>query len=265
MSVIYEPKGKAREYSPLACNIYLSCTHKCKYCYAPHALQRRAEVYFVKPSPRKDILKNLEKELQSKTFDQQILLSFIGDVYCETEDNSETTTKALELFLKYNAPVAILTKGGNRALKDIDLIKQFGNKIHVGATLTFFDEGKSIEWESGAALPMERLETLKVLKDNGIPTFASFEPVIEPEESLKLIEKSLEMDCIDIYKIGKLNNYLGLDKKIDWTTFLQRCLDLLRPTNKEIYIKHDLRVATPSIALSISESTPDIHNAGYQR
>ena len=27
MPVIYEPSGKAREYSPLACNLYLSCTH----------------------------------------------------------------------------------------------------------------------------------------------------------------------------------------------------------------------------------------------
>ena len=34
MSVIYEPKGKAREYSPLALNLYLECQHGCKYCYA---------------------------------------------------------------------------------------------------------------------------------------------------------------------------------------------------------------------------------------
>ena len=35
MSIIYQPKGKAREYSPLAANLYLGCNHGCKYCYAP--------------------------------------------------------------------------------------------------------------------------------------------------------------------------------------------------------------------------------------
>lgn len=31
MDIIYEPKGKAREYADLACDIYNGCTHGCKY------------------------------------------------------------------------------------------------------------------------------------------------------------------------------------------------------------------------------------------
>ena len=92
--------------------------------------------------------------------DKQIMLSFIGDVYCETHDNNATTRGALELFLDYGAPVAILTKGGERCLKDLDLFKKFGDRIWVGATLTFADESKSRHWESGAALPKERLDVL---------------------------------------------------------------------------------------------------------
>lgn len=44
--VIYEPKGRANEYSPYACNLYIGCSHRCRYCYAPHALQRSADNYF---------------------------------------------------------------------------------------------------------------------------------------------------------------------------------------------------------------------------
>ena len=257
MSVIYEPRGKAREYSPLACNLYLSCMHNCKYCYAPHALQRRADAYFCRPAPRKNILQSIEKELRQHKFDKQILLSFIGDVYCETEDDNETTRDALRLFLNAGAPVAILTKGGTRCLKDLPLFRQFGRRIQVGATLTFWDKAKSLEWESGAASPQERLEVLRELKDNGVTTFASFEPVVEPAESLAVLEKSLEMDCVDIYKIGKLNNYAGLDKKIDWADFLQKSLTLVRAAGKKRYIKHDLRLAAPEIVLTSEEREAD--------
>ena len=31
--LIYQPKGKAREYSPWACNLYNGCTNNCTYCY----------------------------------------------------------------------------------------------------------------------------------------------------------------------------------------------------------------------------------------
>ena len=30
---IYEPAGRAREYSPLALNYFKGCTHNCAYCY----------------------------------------------------------------------------------------------------------------------------------------------------------------------------------------------------------------------------------------
>jgi len=38
MAVIYEPKGMALEYAPLACNLYRGCQHGCRYCYAPNCL-----------------------------------------------------------------------------------------------------------------------------------------------------------------------------------------------------------------------------------
>lgn len=63
MPVIYEPKGRANEYSPYACNLYIGCSHRCRYCYAPHTLQRSADNYFGIPTPRNNLLKELEKNL----------------------------------------------------------------------------------------------------------------------------------------------------------------------------------------------------------
>lgn len=257
MSTIYTPAGKAREYSPLALNLYLSCTHRCQYCYAPRCRHQTQDDYFRKPYPRKDIVQNLRKDLERNVPKEQVLLSFIGDVYCETMDDNKTTREVLETLLEYKVPVAILTKGGERCLKDLDLFKQFGEHIQIGSTLTFDNDKDSLEWEQGASIPEERMETLKYLHDKGIRTFASFEPVIIPEQSLNLMKQSL--DFIDVYKVGKLNNYKGLDKGIDWTDFLQKTLDILRPAGKSIYIKHDLRQAAPSIRLYGNECLPDEH------
>lgn len=257
MSIIYEPQGKAREYSPLAINLYLSCTHQCKYCYAPRCRHQTQADYFKKPKPRQNIIMNLEKDLKFSKPNRQVLLSFIGDVYCDTEDNNQTTKDCLELLLKYKVPVAILTKN-KKCLKDLDLFKKFGEHIQVGMTLTFDNDKDSTEWENGASLPNERLETLKILHENGIKTFASFEPVIIPSQSLNLMKNGLEF--IDIYKIGKINNYNGIDKNINWVDFLNKTLKLLRDNGKAFYIKHDLRVACPEIRLYGNEVLCDEHN-----
>jgi len=258
MPVIYTPRGKAREYSPLALNLYMGCTHRCLYCYGPSCLQKNREQYYSKPEPRKDVIENLKKQLAKERPTEQVLISFIGDPYCETTDENATTRKALEILLENKVPAAVLTKGGTQCLRDIDLFKAYGEHIQVGATLTFDNAEDSSEWESGAASPYERLITLENLHQAGIKTFASFEPVIVPEQSLELMRAGL--DFIDAYKVGKLNNYQGIDKNIDWADFLQRVLDLLRPAGKQLYIKHDLRNAGSSIKLYGNEVLPDEHN-----
>ena len=72
------------------------------------------------------------------------------------------------------------------------------------------------------------------------------------------MEQSL--DFIDVYKVGKLNNYKGLDKLIDWTDFLEKTVELLRSNKKSLYIKHDLRLTAPSVKLYGNEVLSDEHN-----
>ncbi len=257
MSVIYEPKGRAREYSPLACNLYMGCNHECKYCYCP-PIARKTKDEYKTIVPKKNVIKKLEKEcVKHRNTDKRVLLSFMTDPYSSVELEPGLTRKALHLFYENRIPVTILTKAGINILWDLDIIIKFGNRIQVGASLTFDNDLDSKEWERGAAYPIERLEMLRIMKKNDVKTWASFEPVIYPEQSLNMIERSLKY--VDFYKIGKLNNYKGLDKKINWQDFLVSAIDILEKNNKSFYIKKDLRDAAKNPVLYRGEEDFEYH------
>ena len=64
MNVVYEPKGRAREYSELACNLYLGCTHGCRYCFAPACMHSTAEKWHSQVELRKNVIPLLEKDAE---------------------------------------------------------------------------------------------------------------------------------------------------------------------------------------------------------
>ena len=161
-SVIYEPKGKAREYCELACNLYNGCGHACTYCYAP-AATRTARLDFEQPVPRKDILKRLTVDASETLFDIQgplssVLLSFTSDAYQSLDVELGITRKAIKILHNAGYFVTILTKGGKRAERDFDLMGP--NDTHA-ASLTLLNDAESLKWEPGAALPDDRIATLE--------------------------------------------------------------------------------------------------------
>lgn len=257
MSKIYEPKGRAREYSPLALNLYKGCTHGCQYCYVPRIFGKWNKNYDhgdCQPAFDPSELEKSAAKLQG--CGKQILLSFTSDPYCGIDNTP--TRKALEILNRYQHHVAILTKGGTRCLKDIDLFRQFGNRIKIGATLTFDNWKDSKEWEPGGAMPLDRIEALKQLHDEGITTWASFEPVVIPEQSLHMLE--LAAPYLSHCKIGKLNNYNGMDAKIDWASFIRESVRICREHNLPFYIKTDLAAFNNGVQLNPEERDQDYLN-----
>jgi len=257
MSPIYSPRGKAREYSPYALNIYMGCDHRCSYCYAPQATFR-PNYFDAEPKPRDSFLRDLEKQLGREKIDQQVLLSFIGDPYGSANEKYGLTRKVLEILLAHRVPVAILTKGGEHCLKDLDIFKKFTNHIKVGASLTFFNPENSLQFEPGAAQPYRRLATLKELHSQGIQTWASLEPVIYPNQALELIAESCRY--VDHFKIGKINHNAAYEKAQDWGRFLEDAVRLLRRTGNPFYIKESLQGYNKGVDLAPEEIDQDYLN-----
>lgn len=257
MCNIYEPAGRAREYSPLALNYFKGCDHNCLYCYVPNMMTRFNSSY-----KHENVISNIDfnkLEISAKKMqgcNKQILLSFTGDPYCNAEQGE--TSEVLKILLKYNHKVSVLTKNPEKALKDIELFKQFRDRFKIGSTLTFDNETDSLKWESGAALPQSRVNALKIFADNKITTWASFEPVIIPEQSLNLLEQVSKF--INHVKIGKINNYKGIDKNIDWSRFIFEAVRICRNSNLKFYIKNDLAKYNNNVYLSGHEIDEDFLN-----
>jgi len=232
MSVIYEPRGKAKEYCELAVNLYHGCDHGCLYCYAPNATYKSREE-FSKPKIRKGIIEAIKKEAPAYR-GREVLLCFTCDPYSRFARETDITRRAIMALHDGGVNINILSKGGLRCVRDFDILKS-GDKF--GQTLTFMDEADSSEWEPGAATPAARILCLEEAHERGIFTWASLEPVIKPETTLHIIEQTHEF--VDMFKVGKWNH----DKRaneIDWRDFGTKAVTLLKKLNKKYMIKKDL-------------------------
>jgi DNA repair photolyase len=249
--ILYQPDGKALEYSPWAVNVAKSCSHGCKYCYGPSVARKTKDQYRDVPDPKTDLIKRINAELTRALKDgcdiPRVHLTFSGDLYdpravegsSEFSSSEEMTRAAIEAIHSHGVGVQILTKG-REAARDFDLL---GPRDRFGVSLTFLDPEKSREWEPNAALPDERIENLRGAKEKGLTTWASLEPVIDPEETLELIRRSAEY--VDIFAVGKWNHDKLADK-IDWHKFASDVVELLESLGATYYVKDDLKRYLPS-------------------
>lgn len=244
--MIYETSGRAREYFELAANLYTGCEHACVYCYGADVLHKDPKEFFTRAVPRQNregalaALRKDAERLAANYETRHVLLSFVTDPYQPAEEQFNLTRRAIEILHAANLGVAILTKGGFRATRDFDLLDQ-GDLF--GTTLTFQDPKRSRSWEPGAANPIDRKLSLKDAKDRGISTWVSCEPVIDPAETLALIEECAPF--VDVFKVGTLNYSRKLPRdftppRIDWKNFAQNAVILLDRLGANYYIKKDL-------------------------
>lgn len=242
-NLIYEPKGRAREYAALACNVYRGCDHACAYCYAPSATQRARADFVISATRGPDFLPSLEKEAaklsRSEYAGKQVLLSFTCDPYSALDATAKVTRQAIQILHRHGFAVCTLTKGGYRALRDMDL---FGSRDAFATTMTLLDPVASQEWEPGATLPAERIDTIKTFHAAGITTWVSLEPVIDPAAALEIIRQTHPF--VDLYKVGKMN-YHPIANGIDWRAFALDAVALLGTLGKRYYVKNDLAAFLP--------------------
>lgn len=239
--IIYEPRGRALEYAPLAVSLYHGCFHQCSYCYVPAALKTDKD-HFSKPYVRKDALARLEKDaadLSAHNDTREILMSFTTDPYQPIEGELGITRKAIEILIKYGLHFTVLTKGGFLSIKDFDLLADHKDLCRYGTTLTFTDIDDQAKFEPHAAPAEARIKALQLAHRAGIKTWVSIEPVIDPEQSLDLIRQT--RDFVDEYRIGKLNHAEGNEiGEQEMISFIRKAILTLNRADKKYIFKKDL-------------------------
>lgn len=238
MNVIYEPKGRAREYSEWACNLYKGCTHGCKYCYAPACMRTSCAVWHKEAHPRARVLELFEKDAaQLRGNAGRVLFCFLSDPYQPLERTERLTRQALQLVKKYRLKSQILTKGSAELIQeDMGLIKDVGSQL--GLTLCFTDDALRQEWEPHASTVTDRLTVLKNASKEGVFTWVSLEPVIDPDQALDVIRQA--HPYVNYWKIGKLNHNKAVESSVDWRKFLIDVEALLKQVGAKYLIKKDL-------------------------
>lgn len=218
---IYQPSGKAAEYSPWACNFFTGCSNDCQYCFCKRGVMSR--VWDTTPRLKKcfatehhalDVfckeLDNCEELIGSAS----LLFSFTTDPLLP--ETRSLTLRAMEEAISRGINVKVLTKRSDWIDElirrtEIQTINYGNNGHHIafGFTLTGFDD-----MEPCASSNQDRIDAMRKLHGIGFKTFASIEPIIDPMMSLRMIEAT--KDFCDLYKIGlisgKGNDYYDREK-----------------------------------------------------
>ena len=218
-------------------NLYRGCTHGCIYC------DSRSKCYhmdhaFEDIEVKENAIELLEIALMHKRKKCMIGTGSMTDPYIPLEMELGYVRKALELIDRYGFGFTVITKS-DRILRDLDLLQRINEKTKcvVQMTLTTCDETLCRKIEPNVSTTNERFETLKILRDAGIPTVVWLSPILpfinDTEENISGI---MDM-CIEAKVYGVLCFGMGLTLREGNREYFYRQLDRLFPGMKEEYIR----------------------------
>lgn len=220
-------------------NLYRGCTHNCVYC------DGRSEKYYTTGEYGKEVavkinaLELLRGEFRRKIRNHQpwkqgfiMLGGGVGDSYQPAEKEYGLTRKTLEVLKHYKLPVHVLTKS-TLVERDIDILKKINEETQVIVSMSFSSVDKHVSsvFEPGVPPPLERLKTLRSLKNQGIACGMFLLPVIpfisdQPDLLSRTIKRAKETE-LDFIVFGGMTLKQGKQKEYFYQTLKEHYPDLL--------------------------------------
>ena len=153
----------------------------------------------------------LEREVKRKKVGK-VFVSSVCDGWQPVEEKYGLTRRCLEILLRHDFPVTILTKS-SLAGRDLDLL--IGkNDVDFGVTITTLDESLSKLLEPKSSPPAARLALIEEAKGKGIRTYAFLGPLMpylsDSEKSLGLLLNAVKEVGADYFYVDRLNPRYGV-------------------------------------------------------
>ena len=217
-------------------NLYRGCSHGCIYC------DSRSEIYnmghdFEDIEVKENSLELLKRELIKRP-KAMIGTGAMTDPYIPLEKRLEYVRRSLELIHRYGFGFTCITKS-DLILRDLELLKKINEKakVVVQMTITTADDELCSILEPNVCPTSRRVEVLKTLNENGIPTVVWLCPILpfinDTEENINAI-----LDyCIESNVYGILCFEMGLTLRKGNREYFYRKLDENFPGLKERYIE----------------------------
>lgn len=191
-------------------NPYVGCSHACVYCYASYYARRMG--YSGEWGSYVHIKVNAVELLRREVARRRkgvVYISSLTDAYQPIESAYELTRRLLKVLLAKDWPVIVQTKS-TLVLRDLDIISSF-SQAEVGFTIITLDENLKRKLESNAPSVSSRIDALRNLKSERIPTFTFIGPIVPgtpPDEIIDLVNEV--KDCSDLIYFDKFRRKPGL-------------------------------------------------------
>ena len=188
-------------------NPYQGCEHGCTYCYARNSHEYwgySAGVDFERVIlVKKNAPEILDQTLKKKSWKASpIVLSGNTDCYQPIERKLGITRACIEVMLKHQHPMGIITKNA-LVQRDVDLLQQLAQMqlAQVVVSITTLNEDLRQKMEPRTASIKKRLETVEVLSAAGIPVTVLMAPIVpglNSHEVFELLKASKQAGARDV-------------------------------------------------------------------
>jgi len=200
-------------------NPYQGCEHGCTYCYARNSHEYwgySAGVDFERVIlVKKNAPEILDQTLKKKSWKASpIVLSGNTDCYQPIERKLGITRACIEVMLKHQHPMGIITKNA-LVQRDVDLLQQLAQMqlAQVVVSITTLNEDLRQKMEPRTASIKKRLETVEVLSAAGIPVTVLMAPIVpglNSHEVFELLKASKQAGARDVgYTMVRLNGQIA--------------------------------------------------------
>ena len=215
-------------------NIYRGCTHGCIYC------DSRSKIYgmnhkFEDIEIKENSLELLKKELIKRP-KAMIGCGSMSDPYIPLEKHGKYSRGALKLIERYGFGFTCITKS-DLILRDLDLIKKINenSKAVIQMTLTTADDELCKVLEPNVCPTSRRVEVLKALNDNDIPTVVWLSPILPYINDTEDNINSILDYCIDSNVYGIICFGMGMTLRKGNREYFYQKLDEYFPGLREKY------------------------------